>query len=53
MLEHQFEDGEYSTPDELKSKVIDRIADEFWNEMEEQAAKYEVTVDYYIAEFYC
>ena len=27
-------------------------AEKFWKEVEAKAAKYEVTVDYYLAEFY-
>jgi len=30
-----------------------QIAQEFWAMVEEEAAKYEVTVDYYLAEFFC
>ena len=29
-----------------------KVAEEFWAEVEAEAAKYEVTVDYYLAEFY-
>jgi hypothetical protein len=30
----------------------EKIAREFWEEIEQEAAKLEVTVDYYLAEFY-
>ncbi len=30
----------------------EKIAREFWEEIEREAAKLEVTVDYYLAEFY-
>ena len=30
-----------------------QIAQEFWAMIEEEAAKCEVTVDYYLAEFFC
>ena len=30
----------------------EKIAREFWEEVEREAAKLEVTVDYYLAEFY-
>ena len=30
----------------------EKIAREFWEEIEREAAKFEVTVDYYLAEFY-
>ena len=30
-----------------------QIADEFWEEIEAEAAKLEVTIDYYLEEFYC
>jgi hypothetical protein len=30
----------------------EKIAREFWDEIEREAAKLEVTVDYYLAEFY-
>ena len=29
-----------------------KVAEEFWKEIEREAAKFEVTVDYYLAEFY-
>jgi hypothetical protein len=29
-----------------------KIAEDFWKEIEREAAKFEVTVDYYLAEFY-
>ena len=30
----------------------EKVAREFWDEVEREAAKLEVTVDYYLAEFY-
>ena len=36
----------------IKQAEMDKVAEEFWKEVEEEAAKYEVTVDYYLAEFY-
>ena len=30
----------------------EKVAREFWEEIEREAAKLEVTVDYYLAEFY-
>ena len=38
--------------DMIKQAEMDKVAEEFWKEVEEEAAKYEVTVDYYLAEFY-
>jgi hypothetical protein len=29
-----------------------KIAEDFWKEIEREAARFEVTVDYYLAEFY-
>ena len=31
----------------------DKIAQEFWAMVEKEAAELEVTVDYYLAEFFC
>ena len=31
---------------------MNKDAEEFWKEVEREAAKLEVTVDYYLAEFY-
>ena len=36
------------TEEELK-----QAADQFWDEMEQKAAELEITVDYYLEEFYC
>ena len=36
------------TEEELK-----QAADQFWDEMEQKAAELEVTVDYYLEEYYC
>ena len=30
-----------------------QAAEDFWDEIEEKAAKLEITVDYYLEEFYC
>ena len=39
------------TPEEKMQ--AEKVTEEFWKEIEAEAAKYEVTVDYYLAEFYC
>lgn len=36
----------------IQQAEMDKAAEEFWEEVEREAAKYEVTVDYYLAEFY-
>ncbi len=38
--------------DMIKQAEMNKAAEEFWKEVEREAAKYEVTVDYYLAEFY-
>lgn len=38
--------------DLIKKAEMDKVAEEFWKEVEREAEKYEVTVDYYLAEFY-
>jgi len=38
--------------DLIKQAEMDKVAEEFWKEVETEAAKLEVTVDYYLAEFY-
>ena len=38
--------------DLIKRAEMDKVAEEFWKEVEREAAKLEVTVDYYLAEFY-
>ena len=38
--------------DLIKKAEMDKVAEEFWKEIEREAAKMEVTVDYYLAEFY-
>ena len=38
--------------DLIKQAEMDKAAEDFWKEVEAEAAKYEVTVDYYLAEFY-
>ena len=38
--------------DLIKRAEMDKVAEEFWKEIEREAEKFEVTVDYYLAEFY-
>ncbi len=38
--------------DLIKQAEMDKVAEEFWKEVERLAAEKEVTVDYYLAEFY-
>ena len=38
--------------DLIKQAEMDKVAEEFWKEVEREAAKLEVTVDYYLAELY-
>ena len=38
--------------DMLKKAEMDKAAEEFWKEVERCAAEKEVTVEYYLAEFY-
>ena len=38
--------------DMIKKAEMDKVAEDFWKEVEREAAKLEVTVDYYLAEFY-
>lgn len=38
--------------DLIKRAQMNKEAEEFWKEVEREAAKFEVTVDYYLAEFY-
>jgi hypothetical protein len=38
--------------DLIKQAEMDKVAEDFWKEVEAEAAKLEVTVDYYLAEFY-
>ena len=44
------------TSDRIKKLIqqaeMNKAAEEFWKEVEREAAKFEVTVDYYLAEFY-
>jgi hypothetical protein len=37
----------------MTEKEMQQAAEEFWEEAEREAEKLEVTVDYYLAEFYC
>lgn len=39
--------------DMIKQAEMDKAAEEFWAEVEEEAAELEVTVDYYLEEFFC
>ena len=41
-----------SLRDLIKKAEMDKVAEEFWKEVEAEAARLEVTVDYYLAEFY-
>lgn len=38
--------------DMIKKAEMDKVAEEFWKEVEREAAKLEISVDYYLAEFY-
>jgi hypothetical protein len=38
--------------DLIKKAEMDKVAKEFWEEVEAEAAKLEIPVDYYLAEFY-
>jgi hypothetical protein len=38
--------------DLIKQAEMDKVAEEFWKEVEREVEKLEVTVDYYLAEFY-
>ena len=38
--------------DMIKQVEMDKAAEEFWKEVEAEAAKLEIPVDYYLAEFY-
>jgi len=38
--------------DLIKKAEMNKAAEEFWKEVEAESAKYEVPVDYYLAEFY-
>jgi hypothetical protein len=41
-----------SIRDLIKKAEMDKVAEEFWKEVEREAAAREVTVEYYLAEFY-
>jgi hypothetical protein len=41
-----------SIRDLIKKAEMDKVAEEFWKEIEAEAAKLEVPVDYFLAEFY-
>lgn len=36
----------------IEESEMRKAAEDFWMEIEKEAEKYEVTVDYYLAEFY-
>lgn len=36
----------------MTEKEIEQASQEFWEEVEAEAAKLEISVDYYLAEFY-
>jgi len=36
----------------IKKAEMHKEAEKFWKEIEDEAAKYEVTVEYFLAEFY-
>jgi len=36
----------------MTEKEMEKVAEEFWAEVEAEAERLEVTVDYYLAEFY-
>ena len=38
--------------DMIKKAEMDKAAEDFWKEVEREAAKLEISVDYYLAEFY-
>tara|TARA_S200002703_G_scaffold157046_1_gene163998 strand:- start:231 stop:347 length:117 start_codon:yes stop_codon:yes gene_type:complete len=37
----------------MTQEELQTASEEFWDEIEREAAKLEVTVDYYLAEFFC
>ena len=37
----------------MTEKEIEQASEEFWAEVEREAARLEIPVDYYLAEFYC
>jgi hypothetical protein len=41
-----------SLRDLIKKAEMDKVAEEFWREVEAEAARLEISVDYYLAEFY-
>ena len=44
----------YSTPQgPMTEQELEQAAQEFWEQVEREAARSEVTVDYYLAEFFC
>jgi len=38
--------------DLIRRAEMDKVAEEFWREVEAEAARLEIPVDYYLAEFY-
>tara|TARA_B100002019_G_scaffold290386_1_gene307975 strand:- start:1646 stop:1765 length:120 start_codon:yes stop_codon:yes gene_type:complete len=37
----------------IEKDPLDACAQEFWDQVEKEAAELEVTVDYYLEEFFC
>ena len=37
----------------MTQQEMETTAQEFWDNVEQEAAELEVTVDYYLAEFFC
>jgi hypothetical protein len=37
----------------MTQQEMETAAQEFWDKVEQEAAELEVTVDYYLAEFFC
>jgi hypothetical protein len=37
----------------MTRQEMETAAQEFWDEVEREAARLEITVDYYLAEFFC
>lgn len=36
----------------MTEKELESVAEKFWSEIESEAERLEITVDYYLAEFY-
>lgn len=37
----------------MTEQELQQVAEEFWEEVERESEKLEITVDYYLAEFFC